>query len=252
MRTKAQVEFALDLSLLGMNDCEIARRTGIPRRTVRDWRRHGGQHHGFGRNDVRTDEPDRECPVCGTGSLDRASYAYLLGMYLGDGCLSAHPRGVFRLRISLDLRYPGIIEECSRAVAAMRPTMKVGQVGRIGCADVAAYWKHWPCIFPQHGSGPKHQRSIVLTAWQQEIADAYPDRLLRGLIQSDGCRGLNRVKGKDYPRYFFTNNSPEIRGIFCGACDRYGVEWRPTNWKTVSVARRSDVARLDLIVGPKC
>jgi hypothetical protein len=27
-------------------------------------------------------------------------------MYLGDGCLSAHPRGVFKLRISLDARYP--------------------------------------------------------------------------------------------------------------------------------------------------
>lgn len=252
MRTKAQVEFVLDLSLLGMNDCEIARRTCIPRRTVGDWRRHGGQHHGFGVNDNRTDEPDKECPICGKGSLDRAWYAYLLGMYLGDGCLSAHPRGVFRLRISLDLRYPGIIEECSRAVAAMRPTMKVGQVGRVGCADVAAYWKRWPCLFPQHGPGRKHLRSIVLTAWQQEIADAHPDRLLRGLIQSDGCRGLNRVKCKDYPRYFFTNNSAEIRAIFCRACDRYGVKWRVSNWKTVSVARRSDVARLDLSVGPKC
>ncbi len=252
MRTRAQVEFVLDLSLLGLNDCEIARSTGIPRRTVRDWRRHGGQHHGFGKNDDSTGEPDRHCPICGTGELDPDWYAYLLGMYLGDGCLSARPRGVFHLRITLDLRYPGIIDECSRAMAAMNHTMKVGRVKRIGCTDVNAYWKHWPCLFPQHGPGPKHLRAIVLAPWQQEVADAYPERLLRGLIHSDGCRGMNRVKGKDYPRYYFTNNSPYIRTIFCEACDKYGVAWRPTNWKTISVAKRPDVAKLDLIVGPKC
>ncbi|MDQ3785186.1 MAG: helix-turn-helix domain-containing protein [Actinomycetota bacterium] len=245
------MEFVLDLSLLGMNDCEIARRTGIPRRTVGDWRRHGGQHHGFGKNDDRSEEPDRQCPICGKGDLHREWYAYLLGMYLGDGCLSVHPRGVFRLRISLDVRYPGIIDECSRAVAAMHPAMKVGRVQRIGCADVAAYWKHWPCLFPQHGSGPKHLRTIALTSWQQEIADVYPGRLLRGLIHSDGCRGMNRVKGKEYPRYHFTNHSSEIRSIFCKACDRYGVAWRQMNWRTISVARRPDVAKLDLIIGPK-
>lgn len=244
--------FVLDLSLLGMNDCQIARRTGIPRRTVHDWRRHGGQHHGYGKNDQASEEPDPHCPICGNGSLNADKYAYLLGMYLGDGCLSAHPRDVFRLRISLDLRYPRIIDECSRAVADMRPAMKVGRVKRIGCVDVASYWKHWPCLFPQHGPGPKHLRSIVLAPWQQEIADAHPGRLLRGLIHSDGCRGMNRVKGKDYPRYYFTNNSSEIRAIFCEACDKYGVAYRPTNWNTISLARKPDVARLDLVVGPKC
>ncbi len=173
-------------------------------------------------------------------------------MYLGDGCLSERPRGVFQLRITLDLRYPGIIDDCTSAMTAMNHTMKVGRVKRTGCTDVNAYWKQWPCLFPQHGPGPKHLRTIVLAPWHQEIADAYPGRLLRGLIHSDGCRGMNRVKGKDYPRYFFTNYSPDIRAIFCEACGKYGVAWRPTNWKTISVARRPDVAKLDLIVGPKC
>ena len=170
--------FVLDLSLL--NDCEIARRTGIPRRTVHDWRRHGGQRHGYGKNGQASEEPDPHCPICGNGSLNADKYAYLLGMYLGDGCLSACPRGVFKLRISLDLRYPGIIDECSKAVAAMKPTMKVGRVKRIGCAEVTADWKHWPCLFPQHGPGPKHLRTIALVPWQQEIADAYPAGLFVG------------------------------------------------------------------------
>ena len=32
----------------------------------------------------------------------------------------------------------------------------------------------------------------------------HPKEFLRGLIHSDGCRVLNRVNGKGYPRYFFT------------------------------------------------
>ena len=38
------------------------------------------------------------------------AYAYLLGLYLGDGCLPEGPRGVWHLRLTLDSRYPGIIE----------------------------------------------------------------------------------------------------------------------------------------------
>lgn len=43
-------------------------------------------------------------------------YVYLLGLYLGDGSISTHARGVFRLRVTLDQRYPGIIQECARAM----------------------------------------------------------------------------------------------------------------------------------------
>jgi hypothetical protein len=56
----------------------------------------------------------------GGGSHDTAalpaSYAYLPGLYLGDRCISAHPRGVYRLRISLDLRYPEIVSGCVAAI----------------------------------------------------------------------------------------------------------------------------------------
>ena len=75
--------------------------------------------------------------------------------------------------------------------------------------------------------------------------------LLRGLIQSDGCRVLNRVNGKDYPRYQFTNASEDIRGIFCDTCDGYGVRWRQSAYRTISVSRRPDVAKLDAVIGPK-
>ncbi|HYJ67134.1 MAG TPA: hypothetical protein VEX15_05670 [Nocardioidaceae bacterium] len=61
---------------------------------------------------------------------------------------------------------------------------------------------------PQHGSGRKHTRLITLERWQVEIVERHPDRFLRGLFHSDGCRTINtvvrQVAGKskryEYPR----------------------------------------------------
>jgi hypothetical protein len=54
-----------------------------------------------------------------------------------------------------------------------------------------------------------------------------------------------------YPRYSFSNASNDIRAIFCEACDRLGVRWRPMNARNVSVARRESVALLDEFIGPR-
>ena len=67
---------------------------------------------------------------------------------------------------------------------------------------------------------------------------------------------MNRVcvDGTDYayPRYFFTQVSKDIQGIFCVARDRLGVEYTfSSKGKDVSIARRESVARLDSFVGPK-
>jgi hypothetical protein len=167
--------------------------------------------------------------------------------------LSLSHRGVYRLRIVLDTRYPNIVHECRRAASAIRPAtnMSINQIPKIGCMEVTAYWKHWPCLFPQHGPGPKHLRRIELSFWQEWVLERFPRQLLRGLIHSDGCRSLNWVRGKGYPRYQFTNNSADIRDIFCRCCDLSGIRWRQMNWKTVSVARRQDVRQMDLFIGPK-
>jgi hypothetical protein len=251
MRPGAEVDLALRLVCWGMNDCEIARLTGIPRTTVREWRANEGRPGTDGRGISR--KPPVPCPVCSSGKLDRDGYAYLLGLYLGDGCLAEHARKVFRLRIVLDERYPGIISECIDAMAHVvrGHTAKVGRVHNVGCYEVNAYWKHWPCLFPQHGRGPKFKRSMALVSWQREIASAHPDLLLRGLIHSDGSRDRNVVNGKSYPRYSFSNNSEGIKSIFCTACDQLGARWTRPNWKTIAVSRRPDVARLDAIIGPK-
>jgi hypothetical protein len=242
MRSTSEYEEVDRWIRFGLSDSAISRMTRVPRGTVRDWRAKG--RPGLG--------PEADCSICNGRLPEALTYAYLLGLYLGDGCISLHRRGVYRLRIVLDQRYPAILTECMDAMRKIRsPSAQVGQVQRVGCVEINAYWKHWPCLFPQHGPGRKHLRPIVLTPWQREIVRLEPARLLRGLIHSDGCRVLNRVNGKAYPRYLFTNESAEIRGIFCQACSDCAVAWRSMNRKTVSVARVEDVARLDAVIGPK-
>ncbi|MDQ4148893.1 MAG: hypothetical protein M3164_02705 [Actinomycetota bacterium] len=151
----------------------------------------------------------------------------------------------------MDSKYPGIIAECLAAISQVHPRRTAGLRSYGGWVLVYSYWKHWPCLFPQHGSGPKHERPIRLDTWQKELAEKDSELLLKGLIHSDGCRSIYRVKGRGYPRYYFSNYSKDIREIFCAACDNYGVRWRQMNWRTISIARREDVRRLDVVIGPK-
>lgn len=116
---------------------------------------------------------------------------------------------------------------------------------------VSSYWKHWPCLFPQQGPGPKHSRPIRLERWQDEIVREHPEAFLRGLIHSDGCRAANRVRGRTYLRYMFCNHSGDILRLFERACGDAGITCTRPSWRTVSVARAADTARMDGFVGPK-
>jgi hypothetical protein len=238
---------SLELAGEGVCTSEVARRLGVPRATVRDWLA-GRLPRGFHRGEVG-------CVECG-GLHDLEtlppSYVYLLGMYLGDGCLSEHPRRVFKLRISLDARYPGIADECERAVRAVMPRNRVGRVCLGTWNELYAYSKSWPCLFPQHGAGRKHERPIVLRPWQWALVERWTTLMLRGLIQSDGCRFQNTGRGWSHPRYSFANKSDDIKRIFCDVCDLVGLHWTTAGEKTIYVSRKADVALLDSFVGPKC
>jgi len=208
--------------------------------------------------------PGAPCPRCHERPLDEAAYVYLLGQYLGDGHIAAMRRGVFCLRITMTAQYRDMIEECRTAMGLVRSSgCRPFIQQKPGCVIVAAYWKHWPCLFPQHGKGRKHERLIRLESWQRELVSYHPELLLRGLIQSDGWRGTNPivrryrtsagsvVRHYEYPRYLFTNYSGDIRGIFTRACDLYGIKWKRSRWNTISVARREDVQKLDRVIGLK-
>jgi hypothetical protein len=233
----------------------ISLSTGISRATLRDWRDHP----------ERSQSLLRHCPRCAESPTlpePGADYAYLLGQYLGDGCISATAdaaKGVWSLRIACADAWPGVMAECISAISAIRPGNKVGTVQAEGCTVVVAYSRHWPCLFPQHGPGMKHNRKIELELWQRTITGQHPGAFARGLFHSDGCRFANRVRRPlpsgdrwyEYPRYMFTNESRDILAICGSTLDQLGVSWRFSRRNTISVARREAVARLDQFVGPK-
>ncbi|CAL9603923.1 hypothetical protein SUDANB145_05476 [Streptomyces sp. enrichment culture] len=242
---------ALALVAQGRSLNSVSRETGISRAAIRAW---------LDRLEPlpRLAPPDPGPPAC-----ERA-YAYLLGLYLGDGCISPHPRSNgFYLRIACADAWPGLIQRCREAITLVRPGLGVYALQKKGYVMVTSYSRHWPGLFPQHGPGKKHERSIALAPWQQTIVDAHPWELVRGLIHSDGCRITNWTtrlvggerKRYEYPRYFFTNVSDDIRRLCTDTLDGLGVEWthctRHGNPYNISVARKASVALMDAHVGPK-
>jgi len=248
------VDLALLLSGIGVLDRENALICGVSAGAIRHWR--------YGNRRTTESEQRRaasKCPRCHQRPLDEAAYAYLLGLYLGDGTLTLGARSVYALCLQCCDSWPGLIAAAKTALSAVMPASRVSCRHRIGCTEVKSYSTHWPCLFPQHGPGRKHHRRIALEPWQQAITAKFPGPFVRGLFHSDGCRFTNRVRRPlvdgdrwyEYPRYMFTNESADILGLCGAALDQLGVSWRYSRRNTISVARREAVARLDQFVGPK-
>lgn len=226
----------------GMSTNQVSRELGVSRAAIASWRQ-------------RTHQGQPPCPAPATPSPD---YAALFGFYLGDGCISRMSR-TFAMRVACDARLPGIIDDVADRFRAVHPDRPVFFVPAAGVITVQNSWKHWPCLFPQHGPGRKHERELGMADWQWAVVQQHPADFLRGLFHSDGCRVNNWAtrmvaghrKRYDYPRWQFTNHSAEIMSWCCDALDLVDVPWRRSSWKTVSVSTRAGVARLDELIGPK-
>lgn len=144
-------------------------------------------------------------------------------------------------------------------MGAVHPQRRSYRVAAPGTIVVQAYWKHWPCLFPQHGQGRKHERTLSLESWQREIIEAHPADFLRGLFHSDGSLVKNwatrMVAGNkrryDYPRWQFVNESRDIMQWCRDALDLVEIGYRQTKPRVLSVSRRDDVARLTALIGEK-
>jgi Homeodomain-like domain len=245
MHASAVRTAALKLMREGLNDCEIGRRLGLPRTTVRDWRRP---------RYIRQPAPE-PCERCWNPmtavSFTPDDYAELLGLYLGDGCIAAGPR-TERLRLSLDARHALIVEEAAALLTRCFPANRVGRVraDRGSTVVLSVYHGHLSCLLPQHGPGKKHLRRIVVEPWQRKILGAAPWAFLRGCIRSDGCVFVNRTGPYEYLSYEFANFSPEILDLFVETCQSLGL--RPRRYtRHARLNRRGDVAELVAHVGLK-
>ncbi|WP_406509091.1 helix-turn-helix domain-containing protein [Streptomyces sp. NBC_00212] len=247
---------AVTLLRQGMANRAVAEHLSVPRGTVGWWRHEDRRRRG------ETYKPPTDCPQCTGRDFDRVAYAYLLGLYLGDGHIISKPKQ-HHLSIFCNAAQTGLIDAAEQAMRSVMPLSSVKRRQRQGCVEVKSFTRHWTCMFPQHGPGKKHERRIALQPWQQDIVDAHPWEFVRGLIHSDGCRATNwttRIVGGEkkryeYPRYWFTNMSDDIRQLYTDTLDRLGIEWRHCTRQgqpyNISVAKRHSVELMDQHIGPK-
>ncbi|MFC9623590.1 helix-turn-helix domain-containing protein [Streptomyces sp. NPDC056930] len=250
---------ALALLRSGAKGADVARQLNVPRGTISYW-----LHVDRSKRGECPGSHNPRCNRCDGVELNESAYAYLLGLYLGDGHVSQYSQHrVPNLMITLDDSWPGIQDEAEAAMRKVFPDNATCRVRKTGCHNIKVYSKHLPCLFPQHGPGKKHEREITLEAWQQGIVDSNPWDFIRGLIHSDGCRVANWTarlvagerKRYEYPRYMFANKSDDIRKLFGDALTAVGVQWttlaRGSDPFNISIARRASVALMDAHVGPK-
>src|ERR1700760_1295967 len=113
----------------------ISRSTCINRSPLREWR-------ADPQKALRTSTCCPRCIEFPVLPEPQADYAYLLGLYLGDGCISVGgdpAKGVWKLRVFCADAWPGLIEECTRAMQLVRPSSKVLRQRCKGCTEVASY-----------------------------------------------------------------------------------------------------------------
>ncbi len=185
IRTRSEAKALIDR---GLSDYEVSRRTGVSRSTVQRWR-----VHGLPRGRSPTAKVWRP--------MNRASYAYLLGIYLGNGYLSKAAESPV-LEIALDARYPCIAAECVAAiwdVAHIKARSRVRQHAAGASIRVSASGRIWLSAFPQHGPGKKHTRAIELGDWQKAIVGDFPELFLRGRpTERRSARFLRWTEGLTY------------------------------------------------------
>ena len=241
----------------GLNKSQIARNLSLHRGTVREYLKLSLEDA----LKLACENNARQIPDLGK------EYSYILGLYLGDGHITKmkNKKDLYRLRIFLDHKYQGIVEECKSSLERIFPdnitsVMTQKANGLPSCDVVYVYSKSIITLFPQHGTGKKHNRFIELEGFQREVLDKYPKEFLRGLIHSDGSR-YRILKEKQYYGYNFTNCSLDIFGLFVEYCAKVGVPVRVRNKKLshkgkspcymAEITRRQYVEILDDFIGQK-
>lgn len=248
----------------GKNNCQIARETGLPRGTVRDW----VKKIRAGVDQLA--EPTRSRRVkCGFEShrlywsqRQEQAYSYILGMYLGDGLVTRLPR-TWRMRIFLTASQTKIWQRVVKALQILFPNNKINvrRQPKWNCTVVSCYSLHWPCILPQVGPGKKNTRDVSLVDWQRKLVVENLEDFVTGLFHSDGCLDNNKVDGIVYPRYTFCNTSSDIIKDLIWALELLGIDHKivkktkrkehHTQAIVVSVARRDMFEKLKSIIGDK-
>lgn len=193
----------------------------------------------------------------------KESYSYILGFYLGDGCLG-HVKNSFTLMIVNQSDRHETNQRIAENIKIIFPTKNVMVRKRkeANCAVISMTSLRLDEMFP-HGKGSKHTRKIVLRDWQKEIVKLFPENFIKGMMESDGCRYVPRKKEcPTYVIYQFANCSLDLHGFLQEAAAQIGLEFtfraRKSNGEKdrtqmflTSFNKKTSVELLDSFVGIK-
>lgn len=255
MLDNAKYEAVMEMLSTGIKISEIALATGINRSTISNWKQRNG------RNLIKTVSHDGEGAdrylktfIGDMNESRRLDYSYLLGLYLGDGCIYKLPK-TYKLTITLDKKYGALndytISAFSRFFEKPAYVFDRSLHGRGNAIDIITHSCTLPVIFPQHGIGRKHDRSIELSEWQLSLIDSAS--IVKGLIMSDGSIYVESRNA--YTNLNFTNKSEDIIRILEKFLTELGIEFNTHLKKNgkfmTTICRQDAVKRLISLIGTK-
>jgi hypothetical protein len=182
--------------------------------------------------------------------LPAEEYCYLLGLYLGDGCVSKSARS-WVLRITCDTQYPGIIDRWHQG--DRRPDARTTR----GSLEETE-WHVRRCLSLVRALAvplsTARSRQEALEADQVGAVAESPRRSVQGTVHSrpDRQRRLpcrHHDRGVKSVRYHFSNRSEDILGLYTAALDALGIPWTRPRKHDIAVYRGAATARLDEFVG---
>jgi hypothetical protein len=123
---------AVALMRQGVPNRTVAERLNVPRGTVGWWRSEDRRARG------ETYEQPTDCPRCTGREFDQVAYAYLLGLYLGDGHIISK-RKQHHLSVFCNAMQTGLISAAEDAMRKVMPLPSVKQRYKPGCVEVKSY-----------------------------------------------------------------------------------------------------------------
>lgn len=227
----------------GKNKSKIAMEYGIPRSTLRYWIDN--------ENTISVQKiSDKDISlIIKEIENNKEIYNYILGLYLGDGCISLNKMS-YKLRITQDEKYPiSIVDIKNKMDLFFNKNANVCN-GDGKCKILTIYDKNLPLYFPQHGAGKKHDREIILSDYQRDNIDFL--YLMKGLWMSDGSY---YIASRNYEAYNFTNKSTDIISLFEECLTFCEVNYRKRIKKNgvwiIEITKKSEVQKMKELVGFK-
>ncbi len=222
----------------GYSDRKISMKLSIDRSTVKKYK-----------NISSDNTPKTFSSIIDIDDNVKKFYAYILGLYLGDGDISKYAR-TYRLRLYFhSINDRDVIERAVYSLSKLFPKNKISTYDQLHakCTVVSVYNSAIPELFPQHGSGKKHSRCVSLTNSQINILDKKCSKfLLAGLHDSDGSFYLEANR----ERFMFANTSIDIINLYKELLELYNIhytisatnkEWPSRNLNRIFTRTKSGV-----------